>query len=69
MRLLRFFKNFLSAYIGIVLLLIVIFTRFVGYQFRRNYACDYIFILIAIAVIILLLSLFIIKAKTKWPRF
>ena len=40
MKVLNFFKKFLGVYIGIVFVLIMILTPFIGYQFRRNYACD-----------------------------
>lgn len=55
MKLLKFFKNFMGVYIGVVLVCILIFTKYVGYQFRRNYACDYIWIILADALLIILL--------------
>ena len=63
MKVLNFFKKFLGVYVGIVFVLIMILTPFIGYQFRRNYACDDIWILLA--VVILVCFLFWILSKLK----
>lgn len=68
MKILRFFKNFLSTYIGTVLLLIAIFTTFIGYQFRRNYACDCLILFVVCAAIVAFIYFLIQFAKQKKPN-
>lgn len=69
MKLLNFFKKFYNVYIGIVFLLVIFVTPFIGFQFKRNYASDNIIFFIIAAIFIVAFVFLFLFVKTKFPKF